>query len=180
MYHGNWLMGHENPPPVMFWWLFWSKEFSKLSDQTMSRCAKKMTIWKHIRYRLAIWYQTRGRESLVAAEGRDIPLLWKFCSEKNKAGIVMIKATIIEFFSGDRCFNCVISSNATSLHDHWYYSHFYIEENKDCIERIHTFGSGSQPVRDGARIHAQTCWLYQSTLHPHSTIPASRQDTQER
>lgn len=34
------------------------------------------------------------------------------------------RATIIELFSGDRCSNCVISSNATSLHDHWYYSHF--------------------------------------------------------
>lgn len=36
-------------------------------------------------YQIQTCYQTRGRERLVAGEGRDIALLWQFCSEKNEA-----------------------------------------------------------------------------------------------
>ena len=77
---------HENPSLVTFWWVFWDKEVRKVSDQTMLRCAKKMTIQKGIRGRPAILKTT-------VAEGMDIAILCQFCNEKDKAGTVMTKAT---------------------------------------------------------------------------------------
>ena len=78
--------GHENPSLVTFWWVFWDKEVRKLSDQTMSRCAKKMTMQKGI----------RGRHVMlktIVEEGMDIAALCQLRNEKDKAGTVLTKAT---------------------------------------------------------------------------------------